>query len=173
LTPEEENNIKNIKDVSELKEYVFSLVEQKYAELENKINADENLKKQVGEKAEPMCLVEKAVLLRSIDMLWVEHIDAMDHMRTGIGLVGYGQKDPLVEYKNQARRMFQELLDNIRKQVVYTIFKVSLAPAQPQRQVFSENVTPTFRSDKNNKKVGRNDPCPCGSGKKYKKCHGA
>ena len=175
LTPEEENNIKNIKDVSELKEYVFSLVEQKYAELENKINADENLKKQVGEKTEPMRLVEKAVLLRSIDMLWVEHIDAMDHMRTGIGLVGYGQKDPLVEYKNQARRMFQELLDNVRKQVVYTIFKVSLVSAQPQRQVLGGNinVTPTFRSDKNNKKVGRNDPCPCGSGKKYKKCHGA
>jgi len=168
--------IKGIDDKEKLSNYLLDLAEQKYAEMENKMNADENLKKQVGENTEPMRLIERAVLLRAIDLLWIEHIDAMDHMRTGIGLVGYGQKDPLVEYKNKARQMFQELLDNIRKQVVSTIFKVSISPAVQQRQVISENnVTPVFRSD--NKKVGRNEPCPCGkinpvTGKpmKYKKC---
>ncbi|HPA25557.1 MAG TPA: preprotein translocase subunit SecA [bacterium] len=164
-------------------DYFYNLAEAQYAELENKINSDEKLKKQFGENTKPMSLIERAVLLRAIDTLWVEHIDAMDHMRTGIGLVGYGQKDPLVEYKNQARRMFQELLNNIRAQVVYSIFKVSLnnpntnhtttISSPVNNKNFSTNIAnenSEARADKN--KVGRNDPCPCGSGLKFKKCHG-
>ena len=156
--------------------YLYKLAEERYAELENKINNDENLKKQLGEKINPMNLIATTILLRSIDTLWVEHIDAMDHMRTGIGLVGYGQKDPLVEYKNQAHRMFKDLLENIRRQVVYSIFKVSISPAS--NSTFRNSVPVEKEQSATGKliitkeKVGRNDPCPCGSGKKYKKCCG-
>ena len=88
-------------------------------------DSDENLKAQIKDDKTPMSLVEQMVLLRAIDMFWVEHIDAMDSMRQGIGLSGYAQKDPLVEYKKESYRMFNELLVNIRRQVVYSIFKIS------------------------------------------------
>ncbi|MFH1457515.1 MAG: SEC-C metal-binding domain-containing protein, partial [Patescibacteria group bacterium] len=142
----------------------------------------------------PMTIIERSMLLRSIDMLWVEHIDSIDHMRQGIGLRGYGQKDPLVEYKKEAHRMFQELLANIRKQIVYSIYKIGLvdpesrnAPrrVQPDANLnfsgpaktgdTSSTVKGSTSAPVKNKeeKVGRNDLCPCGSGKKYKKCCGA
>jgi len=162
--------------------YLYGLAEKQYNLLENKINNDENLKKQFKDMA-PMRLVERSLLLRAIDTLWVEHIDQMDHMRSGIGLVGYGQKDPLVEYKKEAYRMFNNLLTNIRKQLVYSIFKISITSNQntnstipaPIRNNVNLSAGPAANLSlaKDNKKVGRNDPCPCGSGKKYKKCHGA
>ncbi|MFH0840641.1 MAG: SEC-C metal-binding domain-containing protein, partial [bacterium] len=148
--------------------------------------------------------IEKAVLIRSIDSLWVEHLETMDHMRRGIGLHGYGQRDPLVEYKKEAFRMYGELNDLIRKQVAYSIFKVAgvdqilapsifeqgrqklSAPAKQGSSGFagfkqdpaSSSSSVSFEPKQKEKnddgtKVGRNDPCPCGSGKKYKKCHGA
>ncbi|MDD5289789.1 MAG: preprotein translocase subunit SecA [Patescibacteria group bacterium] len=176
LTGEEKIDYESIKalkhenktEQEKLIDYLFGLAEKQYNLLENKINSDENLKKQFN-GAEPMRLVERSILLRAIDMLWVEHIDQMDHMRTGIGLVGYGQKDPLVEYKREAYRMFNDLLTNIRKQVVYSIFKISIT----NNQQTTNNLQQPSAVDKNQKhKVGRNDPCPCGSGKKYKKCCG-
>lgn len=148
--------------------------------------------------------IEKQVLIRAIDQLWTEHIDVMDHMRRGISLRSYGQRDPLVEYKKEGYRLFHQLNDLIRKQVVYSIFKVGdvskfVAPTILQRaQQFiapdksagsfsnlkssasdgettvSVSAQPAKEYSKNTDgtKVGRNDPCPCGSGKKYKKCHG-
>lgn len=147
---------------------------------------------------------EKAVLLRSIDMLWIEHLEAMDHMRKGIGLRGYGQRDPLVEYKKEAYRLYNELNNLINKQVVYSVFKVAdlgqfnipnlenrasqyIAPAKTMeknsesfagyknRAKNDDNldlVTKKKAKDSSGHKIGRNDPCPCGSGKKYKKCCG-
>jgi preprotein translocase subunit SecA len=131
-------------------------------------------------------VLEQAVYLRTIDMLWVNHIDAMTHLREGIGLRGYSQKDPLVEYKNEAYRMFQTLLGAIRAEVVNTFFKVTITQ-QPAENKEQESTSEQGIGSKNNqtkhsvppasnlphkKRVGRNDPCPCGSGKKYKKCHG-
>jgi len=148
--------------------------------------------------------VQKQMLIRAIDTLWTEHIDAMDQMRRGIGLRGYGQRDPLIEYKKESYRLFQELNDLIRKQVVYSIFKIGdtaqfISPDLLERaRQFSApdktagsfsgfkqegnsapNTPPTGLNlaqqkvkDEEGNKVGRNDPCPCGSGKKYKKCHG-
>jgi len=135
--------------------------------------------------------VEKSILLRSIDTLWMEHIEVMDYMRRGIGLRGYGQRDPLVEYKREAFRLYSELNTLIQKQVVYSIYKIAglqefvtpqnnlknitiSAPAKTMgegsstEQVFIERKV----KDAEGNKVGRNDLCPCGSGKKYKKCHG-
>ena len=144
--------------------------------------------------------VEKGILIRSIDEMWVEHLETVDYLRRGIGLRGYGQRDPLVEYKKEAYQMYQELNGLINKQVVYSIFKTgdALAMAQSQElQAFGESpeqklefsgaakemhkeaagrntVDLVHEKEKgeDGEKIGRNDLCPCGSGKKYKKCHG-
>lgn len=133
--------------------------------------------------------VEKSILLRSIDTLWIEHLEAISSLRQGIGLRGYGQRDPLVEYKKEAYRMYNELNNLIQKEVVYSIFKIAdvaniaapnlLAMARefsaPEKEAGN---TPLIKGvggikDPEGNKVGRNDPCICGSGKKYKKCCGA
>jgi len=133
---------------------------------------------------EMMLEIEKQMMLRSIDNLWVEHLVAVDYLRTGIGLRGYGQRDPLVEYKKETYHMFNELLSLIQKELVYSIYKVSagieLAPSVMSKgnmvlKGAGEEVVATkgATKDAEGNKVGRNDPCPCGSGKKFKKCHGA
>jgi preprotein translocase subunit SecA len=130
---------------------------------------------------ENMRLLERLLLLQSIDRLWVEHLTAMDEMRQGIGLQAYGQQDPLVAYKREARDMWDQLLANIRQTISHAIYHVSISTntqAQPQSQVpgqVRENrpdqaAVPAAKV--NGKKLGRNDPCFCGSGKKYKRCHG-
>ncbi len=131
--------------------------------------------------------VEKSILLRAIDTLWVEHLVAIDYLRTGIGLRGYGQRDPLVEYKKETYRMFNELIAGIQKEVVYSFYKVGvglqLAPSimandklvmkGAQKSAEDAGVVAHKPRNEEGDKVGRNDPCPCGSGKKYKKCCGA
>lgn len=183
--------------------FIFQLAWEEYAKLE----------KQVFEVSSgnhlAMRSIEKDMLLRAIDTLWVEHLEAMQHLRTGIGLRGYGQHDPLVEYKRESHHMFLELLDMIQKQVVYGIYKVGavtqIAPSiidiekarlilRAPAKVLSEgagqfhdveetgekqagtgepslDVQEKWRTP-DGAKIGRNAPCPCGSGKKYKKCHG-
>ncbi len=123
--------------------------------------------------------IEKDVLLRSIDSLWIEHLEAIEHLRTGIGLRGYGQHDPLVEYKREAYRLFTDLVAAINKQVVYTIYKIGMTEekqqnALPKNAVYSSSAQTSDSGVhiSNGEKVGRNDLCPCGSEKKYKKCHG-
>ncbi|OGL73477.1 preprotein translocase subunit SecA [Candidatus Uhrbacteria bacterium RIFCSPHIGHO2_12_FULL_57_11] len=149
---------------------LIELARAAYSEVEKRIVDPDLMKK-----------IEAALTLRAIDMLWVEHLEAMEHLRTGIGLRGYGQMDPLVEYKRDSFRMFQELQALIQKQVVTSIFRVGVA-AQTAARVMPRNIqlqAPAKESGgggaagKSADKVGRNDPCPCGSGKKYKKCHGA
>ena len=126
--------------------------------------------------------VEKAVLLRNMDMLWMEHLENMDHLKDSVRLRAYGQKDPLVEYKNEGWRLFKRLLEDIQFSVINTIFKVQLAQPSATSQAVKAgplNVGqgPAFNDKKadlpaetRGAKVGRNDPCPCGSGRKYKKC---
>jgi preprotein translocase subunit SecA len=128
---------------------------------------------------EAMRQVERHVLLSVIDRLWVEHLTAMDELREGVGLQAYGQKDPLVVYKTEGYRMFGTLTDHIRHDTVHTIFRVKPAIVeQPVQTRITEESTTTNRSDEaakpqvTSKKVGANAPCPCGSGKKYKHCHG-
>lgn len=144
--------------------------------------------------ADPIMMgeLEKGILLRAYDMLWVDHLEAVTHLRQGIGLQGYAQHDPLVEYKREAYRLFNELNSLINKQVAHAIFKVPTAKRTAlhyfkprsggQPLIFSgaiktseqKNIsTSAPTNDPKYKDVGRNDPCPCGSGKKFKKCHGA
>ncbi|MGE5417992.1 MAG: preprotein translocase subunit SecA [Acidobacteriota bacterium] len=122
---------------------------------------------------ETMRELEKAVLLRVIDEKWMDHIDAMDQLRQGINLRAYGQREPLIEYKFEAFEAFQGMIHSIKEDVTRIMYRVRLV-VQPQERVMVEN-----RSDdsprqpvKAGEKVGRNDLCPCGSGKKYKKCCG-
>ena len=152
-----------------------------YAEI-----ALDNREAEIG--AEQMRTVERLLLLRAIDTHWVNHLTGMENLRTGIGLHAYGQRDPLVMYRSEGRKMFQDLLARMQHDVVHTLFHVTLndgggesngrtrRPAgqppmgSPMAQVNGtrSDTTPGGRS-----KVGRNAPCPCGSGKKYKRCCGA
>ncbi len=129
--------------------------------------------------SEAMRQVERHVLLSVIDRLWVEHLTEMDELREGVGLQAYGQKDPLVVYKTEGYLMFGKLTEHIRHDTVHTIFRVKPAIVeQPVQTRITEEAMVTNRSDEEarpqaaSKKVGANTPCPCGSGKKYKHCHG-
>ncbi len=118
--------------------------------------------KEVG--AESMRQVEKVVALRVLDMLWMNHLEEMEALRDSVRLRAYGQRDPLVEYKTEGHKMFKQLLDTLGSSIVNTILRagVTKGPAAA-----SQPVSPQLKNG-----PGRNDPCPCGSGKKYKKCHG-
>ena len=125
--------------------------------------------------------LERVVLLRVVDEKWMDNIDAMDQLRHGIGMRAYGQRDPVVEYKFEGFEMFEEMIKNIQQDSVKLILRTRIdREHQPQREKVAEPVTASHGDDEPKKpvarssdKVGRNDPCPCGSGKKYKKCHGA
>ncbi len=110
--------------------------------------------------------LEKAVYLRAIDQLWQEHLDTMEHLRDSVRLRGYGQRDPLVEFKNEGYQLFQQLLNQINSDVARMIFRVDVAPT-PAPEVVNLQ---TAANEAENKEIGRNDPCPCGSGKKWKRC---
>ncbi|MBI4289373.1 MAG: preprotein translocase subunit SecA [Chloroflexi bacterium] len=133
----------------------------------------EQREKELG--PENMRILERLVMLRTIDNLWVEHLTAMEQLRQGIGLQAYAQVDPLVAYKREGHAQFQALTAMIQHDVVHTIYKVGIArqgaPAPvPARVRTSQGQREVVVAGKG--KVGRNDPCPCGSGLKYKKCHG-
>ncbi|HVR78757.1 MAG TPA: preprotein translocase subunit SecA [Acidimicrobiia bacterium] len=118
--------------------------------------------------------VERSVMLSVIDNKWREHLSEMDYLRAGIGLRAMGQRDPLSEYQREAYDMFTELVDNVKRDAVRYLFHVELAKPKTEPQRVAAN--PTGNGAKKqavSDKVGRNDPCPCGSGKKYKRCHGA
>ncbi len=135
--------------------------------------------------------LEKLVLLQTLDQLWKDHLLSMDHLKEGIGLRGYAQKNPLQEYKKEGFDMFEAMIQQFAADVVEKIFTVQIAreedvarlqerrPAPPQQQMqmsgggLAPQAAARPAQSRQADKVGRNDPCPCGSGKKYKKCHGA
>ena len=128
--------------------------------------------------------LERVVLLRNVDTKWMDHIDAMTELRNGIGLRAYGQYDPVVEYKREGFDMFDAMIDSIREDTVRMIYlaqirqKDNQPPEQPKREQVAKETSASGASDgtvkkepvRKAKKIGPNDPCPCGSGKKYKKC---
>jgi len=129
-----------------------------------------------------MTYLERMVLLQVVDSLWKDHLLNMDHLKEGIGLRGYGQKDPLREYQREGFDMFSDMVERVKAETVSTLLRLQIqreadveafAPEEEQALSFSggEETAPQPVKRKN-EKVGRNDPCPCGSGKKYKKCCG-
>jgi preprotein translocase subunit SecA len=141
--------------------------------------------------AELMRFLEKTFMLQVVDHHWKDHLLAMDHLRDGIGLRGYGQKDPLIEYKKEGYDLFAGMMQRIKSDALERLFRVQAVKnegtpqaAPPPPPVISrpqpkltlnrgEDTAAPQTVQRADDKVGRNDPCPCGSGKKYKKCHGA
>ncbi|MDI6617775.1 MAG: preprotein translocase subunit SecA [Clostridiales bacterium] len=127
--------------------------------------------------SEKMREIERVVLLRSVDTKWMDHIDAMDQLKQGIGLRAYRQRDPVQEYQFEASSMFDEMIYNIKEETVKTLFHVRIERA-PERERVAEPIEANHGETEKRKpivkpkKIGRNDPCPCGSGKKYKYCCG-
>ncbi len=133
--------------------------------------------KEFGEQM--MRELERVVLLRTVDSKWIEHIDAMDELKRGMGLRSYGQKDPVIEYRNEGFDMFDNMIASIREDTVRILLTIRVRQQEPvkREQVANPTTASHGEQDKGVKrqpvrktKVGDNDPCPCGSGKKYKKC---
>ena len=187
--------------ISEWVKQDVNLMDDAIRERAQQIAADFYGKKCEGSE-QIMRQVEKQIMLQVLDNLWKDHLASMDHLRQGINLRAYAQKDPKQEFKRESFELFRMLLDNIKAEVVRVLFHVRIASREEieemeeQRRREQENLqlqhaqssalqgeesavdnapqkaatTPFVRS---NEKVGRNDPCPCGSGKKYKQCHGS
>jgi preprotein translocase subunit SecA len=128
--------------------------------------------------------IERIVMLQTVDNLWKDHLLSMDHLKEGIGLRGYAQQDPLLVYKKEGFEMFQDMIARIKEETLGILYRVQLAEPErmeaarrpdPQRLVFSHGDGSTKKKPvkRDAVKIGRNDPCPCGSGKKFKKCCGA
>ncbi|KRE97935.1 preprotein translocase subunit SecA [Paenibacillus sp. Soil766] len=156
------------KEQDEIIELIKELVSKRYDERETEIGA------------EFMREFEKVVALRAVDSKWMDHIDAMDQLRQGIHLRAYGGTDPLREYQFEGFEMFQEMIDNIREEVAMYIMKAHVQ-SNLERQAVAEGQAVDTKNEAGGKKplvrdeeqrIGRNDPCPCGSGKKFKQCHG-
>jgi preprotein translocase subunit SecA len=154
-----------------------SLSQMKLSEIEERLiewaeTLYEEREKELG--SENMRVVERLVMLRIIDTLWVEHLTAMENMRQGIGLQAVGQRDPLVAYKREGHNLFQNLLSAIQHDVVHSIYHVGIVKREvPQKPPAPVQAGASGKKQKvGGKKIGRNDPCPCGSGKKYKHCCG-
>ena len=142
-------------------------------------DAYERKESEIG--SEMLRYIEKILLLQVVDSQWKDHLLAMDHLKEGIGLRGYGQRDPLAEYKKEAFEMFADLTGRMSTEVLSRLFKIQV---QKQETIRSEPVkqtqlnynrgeaTSAVQTVRRGKKVGRNEPCPCGSGKKFKKCCG-
>ncbi|MEA1960909.1 MAG: preprotein translocase subunit SecA [Bacillota bacterium] len=122
---------------------------------------------------ETMQEIQKAIMLRIIDNKWMDHIDAMDQLRNGINLRAYAQRDPLIEYKFEAYEAFQDMLFSIKEDVVRFVLRVRVVEKPEERRMVTNQGEDTKKQPvRVGKKIGRNEPCPCGSGKKYKNCCG-
>ena len=121
--------------------------------------------------------------IKSSRHIWKNHLFELDHLKKGVGLRAYGQKDPLIEYQKESYSMFEKMIGRVRDQMVEYVYKIQLPPrvvSRPKMQETRDEVS-SIESEAGGsgksrsaviEKIGRNDPCPCGSGKKYKKCHG-
>jgi preprotein translocase subunit SecA len=130
--------------------------------------------------SEVMRYLEKVIMLQVIDTQWKDHLLGMDHLKEGIGLRGYGQKDPLVEYKKEAFDVFADMTSRLSTEIVSRLFKIQVQkqeavikePARQMKLNYNRGADSSANTARHGRKIGRNDPCPCGSGKKYKKCCG-
>ena len=122
--------------------------------------------------------LERVILLKVVDTKWMAHIDDMEELKKGIGLQSYGQKNPVIEYRYQGFEMFDYMVESIREDTIRMLLTVKLQKNEaPEREQVAKPDAPnagsgdgSFDETKRVKKIGDNDPCPCGSGKKYKKC---
>ncbi len=157
--------VSGIKDKEKIKELLFKILDDVHHTRES----------QVG--PEMMRQIEKYAYLGSVDHLWMDHIDHIDDLREGVELRAYGQRDPLVEFKNEAYSLFENLVDRINEELSRRLFRIGVGVPQPEIPLSQarENIDTSDMTGvvepSSQRKPGRNDPCPCGSGKKYKHCH--
>ena len=159
----------------ELQDFLNQVAEESYAQREQ-LFGEENMRE-----------LEKIIMLRVVDNRWMEHLDRMDMLREGIGLLAYGQRQPLVEYKIRGHEMFNQMIQSIQNDIASLIFRVNIITREQQEAMERENQQRMAAAQANHgddfqekvqqpakkgDKIGRNDPCPCGSGKKYKNCCG-
>ncbi len=160
VTPEELGRLESEELIAFLKEKAVEEYQKREEEL-----GSENLRE-----------LERLVTLRVVDRKWMDQLDAMDQLRQGIGLRAYGQKDPLVEYKYEAYDMFNQMIEEIQEDIVRLVYHVTVVERPKERKDLTENRNEAGDEKDHepvrHNKIGRNDPCPCGSGKKYKKCCG-
>ena len=175
--PKGRMKLEELEDMSrdELQDFLNQVAEESYTQREQLFGED-NMRE-----------LEKIIMLRVVDNRWMEHLDRMDMLREGIGLLAYGQRQPLVEYKIRGHEMFNQMISSIQNDIASLIFRVNIITREQQEAMerenqqrmaaakanhgddFQENVKQPV---KNGEKIGRNDLCPCGSGKKYKNCCG-
>ncbi|MFU0824843.1 preprotein translocase subunit SecA [Clostridium sp.] len=168
--PKEKVTVDELKVMSdeEIKEKLFAIAEEIYNEKEETIGSEQ------------MREIERVILLRVVDTKWMDHIDNMDHLRQGMGLRAYRQQDPVQAYQFEGSEMFDEMINSIKVDTVKYLFHVQIEKAPERERVAKETSTNMSGDDSLKKKpvkraeekIGRNDPCPCGSGKKYKNCCG-
>ena len=185
LDPEAEGIDFGSFSAEEVESAIWQRLKARYAEKEQ----------QIGDEA--MRTYERIIMLNIIDAQWKDHLLALDHLKQGIGLVGYGQKDPLVEYKKESFDLFQAMLDRIDTTTIRSLFNLQVVAEESPDEIRRRRLAARRRGSmqftgpnqgaaaageeagkvktvtRDQPKVGRNDPCPCGSGKKFKKCHGA
>ena len=175
--PKGRMKLEELEDMSrdELQDFLNQVAEESYTQREQLFGED-NMRE-----------LEKIIMLRVVDNRWMEHLDRMDMLREGIGLLAYGQRQPLVEYKIRGHEMFNQMIASIQNDIASLIFRVNIITREQQEAMERENqqrmaAAKANHGDdyqenvkqpvKNGEKIGRNDPCPCGSGKKYKNCCG-
>ena len=158
-------------DREALREELLELVQKRYEAREQ-------------EFSEPIMRdLENYILLQTVDALWKDHLLNMDYLKEGIGLRSYGQQDPLVAYKREGHEMFQQMIDRVKEETLQKLFHIQIQREEQLQEMRAEQEdqpmfygpaegAPKQQAVRKDGKVGRNDPCPCGSGKKYKKCHG-
>jgi preprotein translocase subunit SecA len=165
--------------IDELRETLWKVIEERYAEKESRHDP------------EVIRGFERAIMLQSVDTAWKDHLLALDHLKEGIGLRGYGQRDPLQEYKKESFDLFDMMRERVENDIVQKLFRFEPMTEEQviEQRVRQQRAAPRIElsappkvegqrpqqaaANRGEVKVGRNDPCPCGSGKKYKKCHGA
>ena len=169
LVHEDTITVKDLKDkdAQQIKDELYSRAEEIFNQKKEQLNSPEQLLE-----------FEKVVILRVVDSKWTDHIDEMDQLRQSIGLRSYGQNNPLVEYQTEGYNMFENMIGAIEFEVTRLFMKAEIRQNVQREQVAQgqpeqpEEEQAQKQSPVHVEKVGRNDPCPCGSGKKYKNCHG-
>ncbi|MFC1478184.1 preprotein translocase subunit SecA [Candidatus Margulisiibacteriota bacterium] len=166
-------SLKDVSNPDEMKEIIYDYLTKKY----------QQRKQELG--AEILTEISRLIILRNIDSKWIDHLYNLDALREGIGLRAYGQKDPLIEYKVEGFQMFRDMLDSVADESLKMIYRADIVRSETREELEEEFLEPVARNinysggetvlqpqQRSSSKVGRNDPCPCGSGKKFKKCCG-
>ena len=163
-----ENELKSITEANDIVDHIFKIAKKEYNNLEIEMNNKGKESEDSSGSKPLMNVLLLSIYLQTIDRYWISHLQIIDNLKGGIGLRAYGQHDPLVEYKKESRRKFSELTRAMDMQIVYSVYKVGLVKNFTQPKKVEVKLTGARKKGEN--KIGRNDPCPCGSGKKYKKC---